>query len=506
MIAGLIFFFGACNSDSKSETTTGQEQNRRDVPGLKVKRELTINSDKAADGYILFNPTSSGSTYLMDREGQILHEWKGYFHSWLAYLMNDGRVIRNAVDPDAPVFYAGGMAGRMDEIDANGQVTWEYEYADEDHQIHHDIQVLPNGNILSISWDHRTRDELIKAGRNPDHIPMDGLWFDKIIEVEPTRPKGGNIVWEWRLWDHLVQNTDPALPNYGNPADHPELMDINVHGEEPPKPMDPDTLLKLKLAEQAHRNQTIYSEGADIFHCNAVNFNADLDQIVFSSPHISEIFIIDHSTTTAEAAGHTGGRYGRGGDFLYRWGNPHNYLRGDSTDQKLFGQHDVRWIEDGFPGAGHLSLYNNLVPGPDSINHSEIFEIETPVNAEGSYTMLSDGTYGPESPSWTYAAPDTLSLFSPFTSGAMRLKNGNTFILQGAAGRMLEVTSDGEIVWEYWNPYRGHVREPNGDAGDAAPFFYWLFRSTFIPADHPALQYLDLTPLDPQPEVFTVEE
>ena len=480
-------------------------QTQRDVPGLKATRGLITNTDKAADGYILFNPTNSGSTYLMNREGQILHEWKGYFHSWLAYLQDDGSVIRNAVDPDAPVFYAGGMAGRMDEVNFKGEVTWQFEYATEDYQIHHDIEVLPNGNVLSISWDHRTREELIEAGRNPEYIPMDGLWFDKIIEVEPTRPNGGKIVWEWLLWDHMVQNTDPAIPNYGDPADHPELMDINVHGEVPPEPEHPDTLLKLKLADKTHRNRTIYSEGADIFHCNAISYNAELDQIAFSSPHINEIFIIDHSTTTLEAAGHTGGRYGRGGDFLYRWGNPHNYLKGDSTDQKLFGQHDVRWIKEGYPGEGNLTLYNNLVPGPDSMNYSSIVELKTPLLPDGSYGKLEDGTFGPEAPVWSYIAPDTLSLFSPFTSGAMRLSNGNTFILQGAAGRMIEVTSNGETAWEYWNPFRGNVREPNGDAGDAAPFFYWLFRSTFIPSGHPALQGKELVPIDPQPEVFTLK-
>ncbi|MFT4567893.1 MAG: hypothetical protein ACI9FN_002861 [Saprospiraceae bacterium] len=142
-------------------------------------------------------------------------------------------------------------------------------------------------------------------------------------------------------------------------------MNVNVHGEKPPEPIHPDTLLQEKIKGESHRNTTIYSEGSDILHCNAINYNAALDQIVFSSPHISEIFIIDHSTTMAESADHKGGRYGRGGDFLYRWGNPHNYEKGDSTDQQLFGQHDIRWIGKGYPGEGNLSLYNNLVPGPD---------------------------------------------------------------------------------------------------------------------------------------------
>jgi hypothetical protein len=395
------------------------------------------------------------------------------------------------------------MTGRMDEVNWMGEVTWQFEYATEDYQIHHDIEVLPNGNILSLCWDHRTREELINLGRNPDYIPLDGLWFDKIIELNPTKPSGGKIIWEWRFWDHLIQDTDPSLPNYGNLADHPELMDINVNGVVPPEPIHIDSLLQLKQEGKVHRNRTVSSEGGDIFHTNSINYNADLDQIVFSAKHIGEIFIIDHSTTTEEAVGHKGGKYGKGGDFLYRWGNPGNYHRGDSTDQQIFHQHDVRWIRNGYPGQGNLTLYNNRVPRSDGMEYSAVHELKLPLQLDGQYSILEDGTYGPKEPFWTYMANDTLSLYSPFCSGAMRLKNGNTFILQGAAGRMIEVSANGEIVWEYWTPFHGDVRLPNGnvDMSDGQ-FYFWLFRSTFIPADHPALVGKELKPLDPQPNVF----
>ena len=66
----------------------------------------------------------------------------------------------------------------------------------------------------------------------------------------------------------------------------------------------------------------------------------------------SEFWIIDHGTTTAQAAGHTGGRRGRGGDLLYRWGNPRAYRAGTKADRKLFAQHNAHWIPKGLPGAG----------------------------------------------------------------------------------------------------------------------------------------------------------
>jgi hypothetical protein len=270
--------------------------------------------------------------------------------------------------------------------------------------------------------------------------------------------------------------------------------------------MHPDSIFKWQKNGHLHRNATVGSTGCDAFHCNAINYNSDLDQIAFSSPDLSEIFIIDHATTTEEAAGHRSGRYGKGGDFLFRWGNPQNYQRGDSTDRQLFYQHDVRWIEKDTPGEGHLTLFNNKIPGaPDHKPYSSIFELVLSTDKDGNYAKLENGTYAPDKPLWTYTASDTISLYSPFTSGAQRMPNGNTFILCGAPGRFFEVTPAGEIVWDYWNAYRGEIRETNGDLPDDGPFWFWMFRANFIPMDHPALVDKKLKPLDPQPVKFDIK-
>jgi hypothetical protein len=266
----------------------------------------------------------------------------------------------------------------------------------------------------------------------------------------------------------------------------------------------------LRARGQGWRNDTPENRGSDVYHFNAIKYNAALDQIVFSSPHLHEIFIIDHGTTSKEAASHIGGRRGKGGDFLYRWGNPQNYGRGDSTTQQLLGQHDVRWIEEGKPGAGHLTVFNNNVrrkndfspQGTDSTNYSAVYELETPMDAKGNYLLEKGKPFGPKIPSWTYVAPDTLSFFSSFISGAHRMPNGNTFINEGARGRFFEVTPNGQTVWEYLNPYRGDIRKPNGDPVPLMPLVYFQFRATFIPADHPGLAGRKLEPLNPQPKVF----
>ena len=332
----------------------------RDLAGLTAKRGISLNSDKASDGFILFSPSDNSSHYLMTRDGQIVHEWKGDMETFIAYLQDNGNIFRGARDPDFPTFNGGGQAGRIQEVSWDGEILWDFEYANEDHLTHHDIEVLPNGNILAIAWEVITKEEALQAGRDPHHLPESGLWMDHIIEIEPTRPKGGNIVWEWHMFDHLVQNIDPEKDNYGEIIDNPRKIDFNLHMPRPAIPQE--ELTKMQEAGRMPDNLTADNWLSEWGHVNTLDYNAELDQIVIGSLEFSEIYIIDHSTSTEEAKGSTGGRWGRGGDLLYRWGNPQNYARGDSTDQQLFNQHDIRWVPEGYPGAGNLTIYNNNVP------------------------------------------------------------------------------------------------------------------------------------------------
>ncbi len=498
-------FLIACTPSTTEETVAEKpeaDNEDRNMFGIGIPRGLTKTSDNLAPGYLMFCVTNSASTYLVNREGQVVHEWKGNYGVMGGYLNDDGSLFQNVADVDFPVFAGGGESGRLQKISWDSKILWDFEYATEDYHSHHDFAVKPNGNILTIAWEAKTYEEALAAGRKPEMTPKAGIWPDKIVEIEPVGNRHGKVVWEWHAWDHLIQDYDPNKANYGNPADHPELLDINK-GHDLPPPISQDSLDILHAQHRAWRNQTLDNRGSDIYHLNALYYNAELDQIAVSSPELNEIFIIDHSTTTEEAAGHSGGRWGKGGDFLYRWGNPQNYQRGDSTDQVLYYQHDVRWIEDGKPGAKNLTIYNNNIPGrPDSMNYSAVLEITPPKDDSGNYIMESSKALGPENPTWTYLAKDTVSFWSSFISGAHRMSNGNTLITEGAKARFFEVNPQGDIVWEYLNPYRGNIHYPNGDPVSPIPFMHYVFRGTFIPADHPGLAGRDLKPLDPQPEPF----
>lgn len=504
IVLSLIF---SCSGPKLEEdiTTNGPEADKdRNMFGIGIPRGLIANAEEATPGYIMFCVTNSASTYLINRKGEVVHEWKGNYGVMGAYLNHDGSLSQSVYDPDFPVFAGGGESGRIQKINWNSKILWDFEYANENYHAHHDFAVMPNGNILTIAWEAKTLEEALQAGRKAEMTPKAGVWPDKIVEIEPEGARHGKVIWEWHIWDHLIQDHDATKANYGNPADHPELLDINV-GRPLPAPITQDSMDILQASHKAWRNQTIDNRGSDIYHFNALNYNPELDQITISSPNLSEIFIIDHSTTTEEAAGHSGGRWGKGGDILYRWGNPQNYQRGDSVDQQLFHQHDIRWIEDGKPGAGNLTVFNNDIPGrADSMNYSAVYEITPPADQEGHYILEKDKPFGPEQPGWVYTASDTVSFWSSFISGAHRMKNGNTLINEGAKGRFFEVTKDGQIVWDYLTQHRGEIRYPNGDPINPIPFLHIQFRSTFIPADHPALDNKELGPLNPQPAVFAL--
>ena len=283
----------------------------------------------------------------------------------------------------------------------------------------------------------------------------------KSLKSKKTGKTTGEIVWEWHVWDHLIQEYDPQKENYGKVAEHPELIHINpIEWMIDISEEDIDQLKALGYISGSSDSDSDDHHGGpgggnmfnpmhgDFNHTNAVSYNPELDQIALSVLGFSEIWVIDHSTTTKEAAGHTGGKRGKGGDLLYRWGNPMAYGAGILEDQQLFSQHDVQWIKPGLPGAGHLLVYNNG-RGRFEGDYSSADEIVPPLDEEGNYIREPGEPFGPDLPIWTYSAPNKSDLYSPFLSSVQRLGNGNTLICSGNNGDVIEVTADGEKVWNY---------------------------------------------------------
>ena len=378
---------------------------------------LSLSISAAAqdfDGYALYNTLNNRTAFLIDKDGDIAYRWNCDDACNYAVLMREnGNLIRGAVKVDN-IIRGPAVGGKVQEIDRDGNTVWEYVHSDATKVQHHDISLMPNGGVLITAWDVAENDLLQDMGYEgtTDRYPT------RLLEIQPDGNGGGKVVWEWSILDHMIQDVDPNKPNFGVVADNPQLMDINVPSSGRGGPG---------------------GGGGDWFHVNGVDYNEELDLITFSSRYMSEIFVIDHSTTTAEAAGHTGGNSGMGGDFLYRWGNPANYkMAGDRRISAAV--HDARFIpEDGRFRAGFIQFFNN--EGADGQGY--VMAIDPPFNGT-TYDREPGQPYGPAVEDFAHRLRDN----ADGQSASDALPNGNTFV-NLSRGYMYEVDKDDNLVWQY---------------------------------------------------------
>mmetsp|Transcript_65744 Transcript_65744/g.183099 ORF Transcript_65744/g.183099 Transcript_65744/m.183099 type:complete len:513 (+) Transcript_65744:69-1607(+) len=431
-----------------------------------------LAAGKAFAGLTLFN--QGVETFLIDEDGRAINTWRSKRTVFASYLLPNGHLVRDGNDSDlATTFNAGGAAGYIEEVTWENELVWSFAALPYSRYLtHHDIEPMPNGHVLVLLWERRTKEECIRAGRKSEFLPDDEVWDQMVWELAPNGRGGADVVWQWSLFDHLVQDADPSKENFGQIHAHPELFDINAcppggklgcrnQGLVGPRgrlsDTAPDSADKITGFCQPRSSFGATGTGEkDWSHCNGLCYDAHRDQIIQSFNIHSEILIIDHSTTTDEARGHSGGRYGRGGDFLFRWGNPSNYRCGTRTDQMLYNQHSCRLgrvNESGF-STSVLVFNNGRVPDR---HWSSVDELELPEEVPGSgiYTLPAPGmAFGPEKFTWSYGprVGRLGSFYCTHISCCERLDNGNTLVVQGPQGIITEVTPSGEEVWRYVVP------------------------------------------------------
>ena len=408
--------------------------------------------DRAFEGYTLvhdgaFGGQNANRIYLTDMNGEMVHRWEPERYQpegSVAYLLENGLLLRTVSSHHwlRSGNYPVGAAGTVQLLDWNSNVVWEYEMdVPGKHVFHHDVDYMPNGNILAIAYTGFSPEEARSMGWDGVFpANADTIWFDKVVELQPNLEDGSTeIVWQWNSWDHFVQDKFPGRANYGDVESEVGKIDVNYL-----------------------RKGYVLFIGGQMHHVNSVDYNPELDQIVLSSAAYGELWFIDHSTTMAEAAGDSGGRYGRGGDLIYRWGNPFTTKSGTLDDATLFWQHDARWITEGLPGEGNLLVYNNGTQrsldgtfdselGMDFANsYTDLLEVRLPVRADGSFETGRE----PELV-WSWNLDADEDYFSPFMSGWDRMPNGNTIFVNGHNKQVIEVTPAGERVLDYLVPENG---------------------------------------------------
>lgn len=502
---------------------------------------LQYNPDKSYGGYTLFSGTGAGNTvtYLVDMEGYVVHEWKrDYVVALTDFMLPNGNLLvpqkawnlpvppeilarnpnpkiskqtwPNGCTPGttgcAQISVGGGHGGLIQEFDWNGNVVWEYEVNDATHVQHHTLTPSPwtPGNVLILAWEYHSNAECIAAGRNPATIGR-GIWSDYAIEVNRDK----QIVWEYHVWDNLVQNFDPTKANYGQPIDNPTKFDFNW----------------IVPGMATAGTDTIASASQDWTHWNTANYHpTDPNKIVFNSRHMGESYIVDKTTKK----------------LIWRFGNPSVYGAGrapsfmDDGDQLIWGPHHAHIIPPGRPGAGNMMILDNgwNRPAGNRTRSIEVDMSKTTYTAYGnagvgavptgntSLTKSNNRSPAPLHPGhiiWQYTGARPNSSYSASQCTNQRLPNGNTHITLTETGHIIEVTQgvlsgtnyvNKEVVWEFINPFSS---TGNATAGFTYPVVSCLFsdggiggsattnnptsihKSTRFGVDDPALAGKDLS-------------
>jgi hypothetical protein len=356
----------------------------------------------------LIAPGNSTTVSLLDTNSAVIKAWTGLQGNtgYSCYLTEGGDLWRT-VKATGASFTGGGICGRIQKVAYNGTLLFDYQINTAEMISHHDICPMPNGNVLVIIYHKKTAAEVQAAGGTANAT----RWTEIIYELEPTGPTTANIVWEWHLWDHLVQNVDPNKANYQSSiVNNPQLLNINYQ-----------------------------NNMADWVHMNGIDYNPGLDQIVVSSHFLNEMWVIDHSTTTAQAASHSGGNGGKGGDFLYRWGNPAAYGASGTTVFNVM--HDAHWVPAGAPNAGYLVGFNNKGVS----NSASAVDLFNPPVSGYNYTLTPGQAYAPA----TYAIRHAVSGYSSNMGNSQQLPNGNMLVCVATQAKVYEINANNTQLWSY---------------------------------------------------------
>jgi hypothetical protein len=476
---------------------------------------VQYNPTKAYNGYTIFTafnmPGPPYHTYMIDMEGNVVQSWEHDIDCFYGYLLPNGNLMAGMSPAEAVaadtyrVLTGGGRQGTLREVAWDSTVAWSADYYSTDYGQHHDYQKIWNAELgeytyIFIACERESAEDALALGADPATSSSfeNGWGAETIVEIN----NNGEVIWRVRFADHIVQNYDPTKTadfidvcgrsirgaTYGEPADHPEKLNINWM---PPR--------------------------GDWLHCNSLDYNEELGQIVINSV-TGRFWVFDHDGTFIpnDPVGSMDLARGPAGDFLFSWGNPCwagqgncPYVVGNGTGvsigaQQIGGSHDIQWIRPtaypggpALPGAGNFLIFNN---GANTGVYSEVMEIDPWDNGqygvylpevESGYTVSRD-KWRSNQIVWSFKSSNPQCFFGRHISGCTRMPNGNTVICSGTTGHMFEVTQEQEVVWEYQNPINGGGA--NKLQTDATSGSFAVFRCYRYGPDFPGLAGKDLTP------------
>jgi len=155
------------------------------------------------NGLTLYSNSGSTLGYLIDTNSTVVKTWTftGGNTGYSTHMTPGGDIYRSVANT-GNVLTGGGMTGKIQKYNYSGTLLWDYTYSSSTYCLHHDHCPLPNGNILVICYEVKTPTEVSNAGATMSIT----VWSEKIMELKPTGLNTAAVVWQWNLWDHLVQN------------------------------------------------------------------------------------------------------------------------------------------------------------------------------------------------------------------------------------------------------------------------------------------------------------
>ena len=404
--------------------------------------------ERAWNGYTLHDTPAEGGAVLIDMNGDVVKRWPEML-GFPARILPGGHIM-------------GGVTTRrphqenvaLVQLDWDGNEVWRF---DRNEQVE-----MPDGKILWAARQHHDWQRegnpvgyyapgaepatnrgrtLILAHRNVTRpeISDKRLEDDYLVEVSWD----GQVLWEWLASDHVedlgfsgdARNAIYRSAQYNEARDSVDWLHVNS-------------------AAYVGPNRW-YDAGDERF---------DPDNVIISSREANIIAIVSRS-----------------GGIVWRLGPDYRMTPQQREIGQIIGQHHPHIIPEGLPGAGNLLVFDNggrAGYGPGNPNAPDGVEIVSRFDSRvleiNPVTLEVVWTYSP------YIGTEVFRFFSWYVSSAQRLPNGNTMINEGAHGRIFEVTADGDIVWEYVNPFPGE--EPVGTTSR-------IYRAYRVPYDWvPALE------------------
>ena len=386
--------------------------------------------DKAWNGYTVYRTPDDKGVVLIDMNGNVVRRWTDVVG--LGRILPDGHIMGVAAEE----FPNGNDGAELVQQDWDGNVIWSFNRTEQmetedgraswSARLHHDWQregfhagyYAPDN-----SPDIRGGKTLILAHKNMMVPEISGrrLNDDYILEVSWD----GALLWDWLASDHV---DEMGLSEAARRA----IRQSGAEGRPLTTGVDMDVVIRSQ--DWLHINSATYlgpnrwyDKGDERFHP---------DNVIISSRHANIVAII-----------------ARNGEIVWRMGPDFRETEALLEIGQVIGQHHPHIIPTGLPGAGNLMVFDNggaagygepTPVAPDGRNNvarrsSRVLEID-PVTMEIVWEYSMSGHSSFRFLSWNVGA-------------AQRLPNGNTLITEGSAGRAFEVTVDGEIVWEYLNPY-----------------------------------------------------